>query len=166
MFFRHNGERITGKSGDPFPGIDPRRGRLSQTIPPSIHVDTRKPYRWLIAPWDLAPPDAPAWLLKLVEEPPEPVYSRPQIDTTDAARNRLYRAASAIAQAGPGGRNDILNRRSYQVGTMIGDGLLSEQEAIEALYAAARTAGLDHGEAKATIRSGVTSGMGRGSGAR
>src|SRR6185503_2561484 len=37
MFFKHDGERIVGKTGTPYPGIDPRRGRLSVTIPPSIH---------------------------------------------------------------------------------------------------------------------------------
>ena len=46
LIFRHNGERIIGKTGYPAPGIDPRRGLLSLTIPPSIHVVTRRPYRW------------------------------------------------------------------------------------------------------------------------
>src|SRR6185503_9603785 len=109
-------------------GIDPRRGRLSVTIPPSIHITTKQPYRWLHAPWDIAPPVAPAWLVKLVEEPPEPAPPRQTVDTTDAARNRLYRAATAVAQAGQGGRNETLNRRSYQIGRMLAEGLLAEQE--------------------------------------
>jgi hypothetical protein len=67
----------------------------------------------------------------------------------------------AVAQAGLGERNNILNRRSYQIGRLIGDGLLGEQEAIEALYAAGRSAGLDHAETKATIRSGISSGVRR-----
>lgn len=162
LFFRHNGETITGKTGHPARGIDPRRGRLSQTIPPSIHIATRKPYRWIDAPWDVPPPLGPAWLLRLLQPPQEPAYQRPTIDTTDAARNRLYRAATAVAQCGEGQRNDVLNRRAFQVGSMMADGLLGEQEAIEALYSAARVAGLDHGEAKATIRSGINSGLRRG----
>lgn len=166
MFFRHDGERIIGKTGTPAPGIDPRRGGLSITIPPSIHVTTHRPYRWITPPWDLAPPPAPAWLLRLLEPPPEPEVRRVEIDTTDQARNRLYRAASAVAQAGQGARNETLNRRAYQIGHMIGAGLLGEQEAIDALYGAARAAGLDYAEAKATIRSGVNSGMRRGTGGR
>jgi hypothetical protein len=159
VFFKFNGERIKGDSGYPAPGIDPRRGRQSQTIPPSIHIATRQPYRWLVAPWTINPPTAPAWLLKAVEEPPQPEFKRAPIDTTDAARNRLYRAANAVMMAGEGGRNATLNARSFQIGKLIGAGLLGEQEAIEALYGAARSIGLDHGEAKATIRSGILSGM-------
>jgi hypothetical protein len=161
MFFAWNGERIIGEGGKPAPGIDPRRGRQSQTIPPSVHHITGKPYRWLVAPWDLAPPAAPGWLLRLLEPAPEPKHIVP-VQTNDLARNRLYRAASAVVTAGEGKRNDVLNRRSYQVGILIGGGLLGEQEAIEALYAAARAAGLDHSEAKGTIRSGLNSGMRRG----
>lgn len=162
IFFKHTSERIIGKTGTPSPGIDPRRGMLSVTIPPSVHVTTGRPYRWIVPPWEVAPPSAPAWLVKLVEEPAQPQYSHRIVDTTDAARNRLYRAASAVAQSGAGARNDTLNRRSFQVGCMLAEGLLGEQEAIEALYAAARTAGLDHAEAKATIRSGINSGLRRG----
>jgi hypothetical protein len=166
LFFRHNGQRIIRKTGTPSPGIDPRAGGLSVTIPPSVHVTTRRPYRWIMPPWELSPPDAPAWLLKLLEPPPEPEYRRAPIDTSDAARSRLYRAAGAVADAQPGQRNDVLNRRAYQIGTLIGAGLLGEQEAIGALYGAARAAGLDHAEAKATIRSGVNSGMRRGASGR
>ena len=162
IFFKHTNERIIGKTGTPAPGIDPRRGMLSVTIPPSVHVTTHRPYRWIVPPWEVAPPSAPSWLVKLVEEPAQPQYSHRTVDTADAARNRLYRAASAVAQSGAGARNDTLNRRSYQVGCMLAEGLLGEQEAIEALYAAARTAGLDHAEAKATIRSGINSGLRRG----
>lgn len=162
IFFKHNGERIVGKTNHPYPGIDPRRGRLSVTIPPSVHITTRQPYRWLHAPWNVTPPVAPAWLLKLVEEPPEPATRPAPPDTTDVARNRLYRAATAVAQAGQGARNETLNRRSYQVGRMLAEGLLAEQEAVEALYSAARTAGLDHHEARGTIKSGISSGLRRG----
>ena len=63
LFFRHKGEPIVGKGGHPALGIDPRRGRQSVTVPPSLHPDTGRPYRWLVAPWELAPPPAPSWLL-------------------------------------------------------------------------------------------------------
>jgi len=160
LIFRHNGERIMGKTGYPAPGIDPRRGMLSLTIPPSIHVVTRIPYRWArgLAPWDVAPPIAPPWLVRLVEMPPEPKRATVVIDTSDQARRRLYRAALAVIDAPVGARNDVLNRRAYQAGRMIGAGLLGEMEAVEALYGAARQAGLDHDETRNTIRSGISSG--------
>ena len=162
IFFKFNGERIVGKTNYPAPGIDPRRGNLSQTIPPSVHITTGKPYEWLNPPWITAPPTAPTWLLKLLEPPPEPEYKPAPIDTTDAARRQLYKACMAVVQSTNGARNDTLNRRAFQVGCMMSDGLLGEQEAIEALYGAARHAGLEHHEARATIISGLTSGMKRG----
>jgi hypothetical protein len=159
LFFKHTNERIIGDGGHPAPGIDPRRGRQSQTIPPSIHISTRQPYRWIVPPWEVNPPEAPVWLLKLLEPKPEPAYRKVVIDTTDAARNRLYRAASAVMNAGSGERNSVLNAKSYSIGRMISAGLLGEQEAVDALYGAARTIGLEHAEAKATIRSGIMSGL-------
>ena len=71
----------------------------------------------------------------------------------------MYRAAFAVMDAASGSRNDILNRRSYQMGRLIGAGLLAENEAVDALYGAARSAGLDHAETRETIRSGIRSGV-------
>lgn len=158
LFFKHTDEKIIGEAGHPAPGIDPRRGRQSQTIPPSIHIATRQPYRWISAPWEINPPKAPDWLLSLVKPKPEPSYKIP-VDSTDAARSRLYRAASDIMLAAEGGRNALLNAKAYSVGKMIGAGLLGQQEAVEALYGAARTIGLEHHEIKATIQSGIMSGI-------
>ncbi len=162
IFFSHTDEKIAGKTGTPAPGIDPRRGNLSITIPPSIHVATRKPYKWITPPWDVNPPKAPEWLLKLLEPKPEPEFKRAVIDTTDAARDWLYKAANAVANAGEGSRNDTLNRRSFHVGRMIAAGLLGQQEAVEVLYGAARSIGLEHHEIKSTIQSGINSGMRHG----
>lgn len=161
LFFRHDGERIIGEGGHPAPGIDPRRGQQSQTIPPSIHHRTKAPYRWLVAPWEVAPPPAPAWLLRLVEPPPVPAYARRGADTTDQARRMLYRACGAVAMAAEGHRNDALNRRAYLAGRLIAAGRLDEREAAEQLYGAGRAAGLDHVEIVATIKSGIRSGSRR-----
>ena len=37
LFFRHSGEPISGKTGTPVAGLDPRRGRLAIALPPSVH---------------------------------------------------------------------------------------------------------------------------------
>ena len=159
LFFRHIGERLRGEGNQPAPGIDPRRGAQTQTIPPSIHIVTRRPYRWITPPWEVTPPIGPEWLSRMLAPPPEPVYRHLQIVTNDQARRRLYRAAMAIMDSGPGTRNDTLNRRAYQMGRLIGSGLLAENEAVDMLYNAARSAGLDHTETGATIRSGIRSGI-------
>lgn len=162
IFFRHTDERIIGEGGQPMPGMDPRRGLQSQTIPPSRHWSTKHLYQWIVPPWEVTPPPAPAWLLRMLEPPPPPPWSRPPIDTTDAAREKLVRAIRAVVGAQPGQRNNVLNRRAYQIGRYIAAGLVSEQEGVEALYGAARSIGLDHIEAKATIKSGVRSGQRHG----
>ena len=160
LFFRHDGEKILGQGGVPAPGIDPRRGMQSQTIPPSVHIVTRRPYQWITPPWRVAPPSAPSWLLRLVEPPPEPEYRRvrEEIVSNDQARRRMFRIAMAMCDAPMGGRNEALNRHAYYMGRMIGAGLLDEREAAETLYGAARSAGLEHAEIRATIHSGFLSG--------
>lgn len=158
IFFRDDGHPISGASGVPRPGIDPRRGRQSQTIPPSRHHATGQPYRWLVKPWEVSPPAAPAWLLGLLKPPPEPPWERRVVASGDIARKRLYRAAEAVMNAGQGERNAVLNRKAFYVGTLIGAGMLGEHEAVEALYGAARQAGLTHHEIKDTLRSGINAG--------
>jgi len=106
LFFRHDGEAIVGETGHPAPGIDPRRGRQSQTIPPSRHWRTGCPYRWIVAPWEVNPPPAPAWLLRLVTPPPAPTIAAAPphgLATPEGARryalaalrNAVQRVASA-----------------------------------------------------------------------
>ncbi len=159
LFFRHDGEPIAGKTGTPAPGLDPRRGRLSVTIPPSVHVTTGRPYRWLVAPWDVSPPPAPAWLLRLVAPPPEPARPRlPAVTSTERAHRRLRRAVDAVLDASSGAANDTLNRQAFAVARHVGAGTLSEHEAIEALYAASRHRSIPHHEASATIRSAFRAG--------
>jgi len=64
-------------------------------------------------------------------------------------------------QGRPGVRNQTLNRKAYAVGRVVGAGGLDAGSAITELYRAARTAGLDHVEATATIRSGLQAGARR-----
>jgi hypothetical protein len=68
---------------------------------------------------------------------------------------RLYRAVHEVDTAGPGTRNDRLNREAYAVGRHVAAGKISESDAFEHLYHAALHTGLDHVEAKATITSGL-----------
>lgn len=161
LFFRHDMENITGKTGTPEAGIDPRRGRLSVTVPPSIHHRTRRPYRWLHAPWEIAPPIAPNWLVELVQPPPEPATPRSAVTSDSHARRRLVAAMGRVRTAGDGGRNDTLNRATYSVARDVAAGTLSEAEATECLYAAAIDTGLPRPEAIATIKSAMRAGMRR-----
>ena len=152
--FKDTGAKIRSKSGHPAPGIDPRAGRNAFTVSPSPG------YRWQVAPWDVNPPAAPAWLLTMLAPPPEPPAPayRP-IDTSDRARRALCRALDAIMSAGDGTRNDVLNRRAFTVARYVAAGMIGEHEAIEGLHAAARQIGLPHVEIKSTIQSAFRSGF-------
>ena len=106
----------------------------------------------------------------VAQEPDAPATRRPRkpyavIDTPDAARRRLYHAAAAVVAAPQPKLQDTLGRRSRQIGYLIAAGLLGEQEGVQALYGAARQAGLPHREARATIVSGINSGIRRGANA-
>lgn len=167
LFFRHDGEPIAGRSGTPAPGIDPRRGRLTVTIPPSRHITTRQPYRWITAPWEVSPPSAPAWLLKLVAPPPDPPWpAQPRI-TPFGTPHRTYavaalrRAVEEVATARPGQRNDQLNRSVWSVARFISAGLLEPSEIAEALAHAGRVAGLHRMEVERTLASGLKAGARR-----
>lgn len=160
LFFAWNGEPIIGKSGVPAPGIDPRRGRLSVTIPPSIHISSRWPYRWLRAPWQVNAPVAPQWLLDLVKPPPEPeIKSAPVLTSGDKARAyavaALRNAIGRVAQAAPGAANDTLNAEAHSMAKFIG--AITESEIRDCLIAGARARNIPVREALATIESGIRS---------
>lgn len=167
LFFRHDGEPIAGRTGTPAPGIDPRRGRLTVTIPPSIHHRTRQPYSWIIPPWELNPPKAPAWLLALLAPPPEPPTpeGRPLARTGQPGRayavEALRREVEQVATAPSGARNDTLNRAVWSVSRFIPEGLLQPTEIAEALAHAARVAGLDRIETARTLASALAAGARR-----
>jgi hypothetical protein len=95
----------------------------------------------------VAPPPAP------------PLPARPRIATRDAAKRSLSRSLDRITCAGPGTRNATLNREAFTAARWIAAGLLDQREAVAALYAAALSIGLERAEARATVKSGVASGM-------
>lgn len=162
IFFQYHGERIIGDTNKPLPGMDPRRGQQSQTIPPSIHTTTHKPYFWVDPPWVLAPPVAPSWLLHLVEAPaPHPVRPAPHLKDGDARRNyavaALHNGTRSVASAYEGTRNDSLNRACWSVARFLADGSLSENEVRDCFVAAARACGIPIREACLTIDSAIRS---------
>lgn len=164
LFFAHRGEPIVGKSGHPALGIDPRRGRLSITVPPSVHPDTGRRYRWLLAPWELAPPPAPGWLLRLLAPSPlPPIPAPPRYPDAPAGRRRyalaaLRRAADRAASAPEGQRNDVLNSETFSLTRFLAEETLHATEIATAMAYAGRQAGLLPPEVKATLTSALAAG--------
>ena len=77
------------------------------------------------------------------------------------AHSALEREAARVESARVGTRNDTLNRAAYNLGTLVGGGLLDRSEAEIELTRAARAAGLDARETASTVRSGLTAGIAR-----
>lgn len=160
LFWRAPAVPIRGDTGHPAPGCDPRRGRQSQTIPPSRHWRTGAPYRWIIAPWDVPPPECPEWLVALIRQPPPPPPRPAPPLIGDGAKRRYAVAAIRMAiqrvATAPGGQaNDTLNREAWAMARFLADGSLSEPEILDGLLSGARVRGIPIREATATIHSGM-----------
>jgi len=160
------GIAIRGDAGHPAPGCDPRRGRQSQTIPPSTHWRTGNAYRWLISPWDCPPPECPPWLVELIREPPPPIRRAPPPDIRTGDERRAFadrmlrRAIGWVVQAPAGAANNTLNSTThYLAGKFLPDGSLTEAEITYAMEAAAgqRFNARDRGSILPTIRSALRS---------
>ena len=77
------------------------------------------------------------------------------------AHSALEREGARVAAARVGTRNDTLNRAAYNLGTLVGSGLLDRAEVELELTRAALAAGLDARETASTVRSGLTAGIAR-----
>jgi hypothetical protein len=79
--------------------------------------------------------------------------------STPYAREALRREADKVASTPEGARNATLNASAFSLGTLIGGGELDRADAERELHTAVATCRLPEREARATIASGITSGM-------
>jgi hypothetical protein len=70
LVFRDAGHPIAPGSSKPAPGLDTLAGRMCPMIAPSRRAGGS--YRWVVAPWETAPPVAPEWLLAALAPAPAP----------------------------------------------------------------------------------------------
>jgi putative DNA primase/helicase len=169
LYFAHNGH-LGNSSGKLGPHIDVKADGGQVVFPGSVHPETGATYTWAEghAPWEMELAELPEHVVeKLAAQPqtndaapqaPRPVRrgrSREQRYAAMALRlelNQLYRTPE-------GARNDTLNTAAFSLGTLVGAGLLERTDVEAALANAAEAIGLPAGEAAATIRSGLDSGI-------
>jgi hypothetical protein len=157
LAFRDAGHPIAPGSARPAPGLDTLARTVCPMVPPSRRASGA--YRWVVAPWEVAAPVAPDWLLAAVAPPPAPAPPRrPMVPTKDRAVNALMRSFPTIASAAPGTRNSALLRRATLLGGFVAAGAIDrgivERELVEAGIAAGQT----RSEATSTVRSGLRRG--------
>lgn len=159
LYFRHPGGRVKSLPNALGPGLDIRGDGGCVVLPPSIHASGRR-YRWRDTSVPMA--EMPAWLAELVRyRPPAP---RPRCDGPVEAPDRYVRVAverelAAVRSAREPGRNDQLNRSSFSIGQLVGDGCLDREVAWTALVDAGLDCALPEREVRCTVRSGLEAGI-------
>lgn len=137
------------------PGVDVRgKGGLA-ILPPSPH-ETGRPYRWTVT---MDPAPLPQWMVERLKPPPPRRIDAPIRSGGAYSKAALAGECRDVLRAAEGTLNHTLNRSAFKVGMHIAAGGLDEEEAFEALVAAAVEAGHPERGARNTIRSGLSAGM-------
>ncbi|MDJ0461583.1 bifunctional DNA primase/polymerase [Streptomyces sp. H27-C3] len=113
---------------------------------------------------DVPPAAAPDWLLDALQARPAPTAPATNIvipaDRHDLYTRKVVQAeCDSITEAPEGDQNNTINTAAFNLGTLVGAGALSENEAREDLLTAARAGNHPEGRALATITSGLRAGM-------
>jgi len=139
------------------PNLDTRGTGGYILASPSVHPNGGR-YRWL---GKQEPQPVPGWLIRLVRTPPADRPAVPRTVTADTA-GYVGRACEAeaemVATAPEGARNDTLNRAGWNLGTLVGAGVLDSTHAYQLLEDAARSCGLDDREIAQTLRRALDDG--------
>lgn len=114
--------------------------------------ETEQTYLWINMTERLAVPEAPAWMLGLLERPQKLRKSLPtRIASPDDAVAVLGRLAGSVGHAGEGRRNNYLY---WAIRRAIEEGIPAD-DTIKALRASAIESGLDKDEIEKTIESAI-----------
>ncbi len=159
LYFAHPGRTVRNSVGALGPGVDVRGDGGYVIAPPSRHASGGT-YRWK---GPLLIPHLPDHLLDRVGQRelgrarrPDP----PGPSSPDAwARKALEAETTSVRTTAPGGRNRRLNLAAFNLGQIVGNGLLDTTVVVEELHRAALATGLVSREALRTIRSGLQAGM-------
>lgn len=174
LLFRHPGGKVKNSAKQLGAGLDVRGDGGYIVAAPSVHPNGGR-YDWSPTghPDQVEIAAAPAWLLDLVTDKPrsraQAPARRPRSAAEPAAggyaRRALEDECRTVSRAGPGTRNPALNAAAFNLGQLVGGGVLDREAVEAALYQAAEECGLvaDDGAPATlkTIASGLTAGMAR-----
>ena len=171
IYFRHPGFEVRNFVRK-LPGCDLRGDGGYVVAPGSIHP-TGVAYEWIRSPAEAPILEAPTWLLELLRPPPgapglspspsltggAPTSGRGEAAVSSYAEKAFDNEMIALRRAGEGHRNDTLNRAAFNLGSLIGAGLLVRATVERHLLSAALAIGLPEREAATTIKSGIEKGI-------
>lgn len=165
LFFRGD-ERVRNRvNANKLAGLDVRSKGGYVVLPPSIHPDTQRRYRWAVPPHLVPVPEAPEWLIDAIaiREPTPPPPRRPIVATTALRLSRFAAAAlkgerDALLSAGKGRRNHQLFQSACRLFELVAAGMLPSAEIETLLVQCAQAIGLEARETTKTIASGKAHG--------
>jgi hypothetical protein len=166
LLFRQPARPIRNRVIKPL-GLDVRTNGGSIALAPS-RKEGGGAYRWRVSPGDLAPPEAPEWLLDIIDPPEPPRVPAPPLrfDCIDRAARYVEAAVLGecreVAEATSPGRNQRLFIASARIGELVGGNLLPETLARSALEDAAKACGLWQEDGPHAVIATIASGLRKG----
>ena len=157
------------REGQAFQQIELRWANCLTMFPPSIHPNAKEPYEWIYGTHTERIATVPVALVEKAflavatiqkkEKKPAKTLAPAKMPKYDAwAEKALNQELAALRSTGEGGRNAQLNTSAFNLGQIVGAGLLSEKDVEEELTRIALTTGLDDKEITATVKSGLDAG--------
>lgn len=150
LYFRCAG-RVPSVAGRLGKGIDVKAAGGAITAPPSVHASGHV-YHWTVPLGEQLPHFPLSLYARLFE--PKVIVNRQPVAEVD-----LRDLADSVALTPVGGRNHALNVAAFKAGKLVRAGAVSYEAAQQALFEAARAAGLSPAEIRSTIRSGMNAGQ-------
>ncbi|HZV47857.1 MAG TPA: bifunctional DNA primase/polymerase [Thermodesulfovibrionales bacterium] len=154
-FWKWNGHEIRNSTSKLGKNIDVRGVGGYVILPPSSHPSGNQ-YEWITKVASIV---APEWMSNLAVKPIEQKQNNSNASVSSYGQTALAGEMIKIAGAGEGTRNDTLNEAAFSLGQLVAGGELSIVEVEASLLGAAIGKGLHMKEARATIKSGIESGM-------
>ena len=179
LYTMPDGLKLSNSPGNLPPGIDVRANGYILLAPSTVTYKGDDAvakgvedgftgnYRWLDRPDQSVPQPLPAHIVELLK-PKQATRSNGYHNGNGHhaetgkdfryARIALERELDALAKAPVGTRNEQLNKSAFSLGQLVSGGVLVESEVVEKLESVAQAIGLEDGEIKRTIDSGLGKG--------
>src|SRR5215469_2524816 len=157
------------RQGQPFKQIELRWNNCVTMFPYSIHPEAQEKYDWLFNTPQEPLATIPAKVIERAFLEVATPQKKTQAEKTDTQEKRplkydawsqkaLDQELSILRSMSQGQRNTQLNRSAFNLGQIIGAGLLNLNEVVDTLNRVASTIGLNEKEATTTIKSGIEAG--------